>query len=420
VSKRRALFALLAALPVAAASFACTADSEDISSGTGDTSDPFADELKNVEKNGKPSPQWVYSGMMPSLEKPSVVVSLSAHTVRVTGLVPKSFTGKLPFYANLGAMVNGQQQVFLVYPVATGKIDPITGKQPVGPGDYDGLRISPYVPSAENPWGGFPFMAYNRARGLAFHGPITSVAGGDDPGDFEWRLIRGQVSHGCQRMQGEHVVEMAHLLGVDMTKLHKSSEVINNTSFNVHVSFDIDKSPEGKLVDVDYPALDSVKRPTGADAKIYKTWDSRDFPNFVCAYNPARPIIANYCEAAGKPLRDALTGARLPADTSGPFIGTACKADSDCGFKVGATAATCKKTAAGGYCTVSCAGSCADKYGYAPTFCAKDGAGGSCAAKSAEFNGNCSKIPGTTGALVDRYIGTSTASAAQATVCALK
>jgi len=63
------------------------------------------------------------------------------------------------------------------------------------------------VPSNEKAtWGGFPFIPYN--RGIAFHGPITAA-------DGQWKLIRGAVSHGCQRMQGEHATELANLIGVD-------------------------------------------------------------------------------------------------------------------------------------------------------------------------------------------------------------
>lgn len=56
-------------------------------------------------------------------------------------------------------------------------------------------------------FGNFPFLLYTTA-GHALHGPIT----GDRTADL-WGLRRGKVSHGCNRMEGEHVIELSVLLG---------------------------------------------------------------------------------------------------------------------------------------------------------------------------------------------------------------
>lgn len=56
-------------------------------------------------------------------------------------------------------------------------------------------------------FGLFPFLRYTN-RGHAFHGPIE----GDRSTDM-WTLSRGKVSSGCQRMDGEHIVELSVLLG---------------------------------------------------------------------------------------------------------------------------------------------------------------------------------------------------------------
>lgn len=56
-------------------------------------------------------------------------------------------------------------------------------------------------------FGGFPFLKYTW-QGHALHGPITG-----DAAKNEWGLRRGNVSHGCNRMEGEHSVEVAVLLG---------------------------------------------------------------------------------------------------------------------------------------------------------------------------------------------------------------
>lgn len=60
-------------------------------------------------------------------------------------------------------------------------------------------------------FGLFPFLRYTSA-GHALHGPIT----GDEQAD-EWFLRRGKVSHGCNRMDGEHITELAVLLGCPAT-----------------------------------------------------------------------------------------------------------------------------------------------------------------------------------------------------------
>lgn len=54
-------------------------------------------------------------------------------------------------------------------------------------------------------YGGFPFLRYSDL-GHALHGPIDRDA-------QEWGLHRGRVSAGCQRMEGEHIIELSVLLG---------------------------------------------------------------------------------------------------------------------------------------------------------------------------------------------------------------
>src|SRR5262249_12420158 len=147
-------------------------------------------------------------------------------------------------------------------------------------------------------------MTYNPGRGLAFHGPITSVYNAE-MGEYEWQLIRGPVSHGCQRMQGEHVVELANLLGIDMSKPHSAGESFK-IDLKVTISKDFDVF-EGQNVDVDYPAAAGVTRPT-TNVRMFSTWDSRDFPRWVCAYDKTRPLGASYCDSVGEDRRDPMTG----------------------------------------------------------------------------------------------------------------
>lgn len=374
------------------------------------------DYLKNVEKTGGASQKWIYQGAMPKLEQPAIVVSLKAHTARVTGLLPASFTGTLPFYAIPKTEPSGRIRVTVVYPVATGAVDPSTGKAPMAPGHYSTLWGVPFTPTTDKAaWGGFPFMKYHASRGLAFHGPITSQRNAET-GDWEWNLVRGPVSHGCERMQGEHVVELAHMLGMNMAGPHKVGDSAQ-MSVSVDVITEWDQV-DGKFVDVDYPALSSVKRPPAAQSTLFPTWDSRNLPNLVCGYDASRPLDGHHCDNVGIVKQDITTGEMLVEETTDPWIGSECSADSDCGFKVDGVSAKCLTSGANGYCTVACEGYCDDKPGAAPTFCGKlPAGGGTCMAKAATENNGCVDIEGTQTKQVERFIGSSGASAKVATVC---
>ena len=370
--------------------------------------------LKNVEKTGGKSQKWLYEGWLPKLEQPSIFVSLKAHTLRVTGLLPADFEGQMPFYARTKQTSDGRTSVTVVYPVATGAIDPSTGKAPAGPGHYSKLYAVPFTPTTEKAaWGGFPFMKYHATRGLAFHGPITSTRNADT-GDWEWSLKRGPVSHGCQRMQGEHVVELAHVLGMDMSVPHSSGDTAQ-LPVSVDVSNEWD-TYEGKFVDVDYPTLAGVKRPT-TNADLFPTWDSRNLPQVVCAYDKTRPLDGQHCANVGPIKQDLATGEMLVVADTSPWIGTPCDSDAECGFTADGEAGHCLKDGGDGFCTVPCEGFCADKDGHASTFCAKTADGGTCMAKAAPENEGCASIPGTSAETRERYIGSSGAASKVATVC---
>lgn len=372
------------------------------------------DYLKNVEKTGGKSQKWIYEGWLPQIESPSVVVSLKGHTLRATGLLPDGFAGELPFYARTKVETSGRTRLTVVYPIATGAVDPSTGKAPAGPGHYPKLYAVPFTPTNEKAaWGGFPFMKYHASRGLAFHGPITSTRNADT-GDWEWILKRGPVSHGCNRMAGEHVVELAHILGMDMSEPHSSSDT-RQLTVSVDVISEWD-THEGKFVDVDYPAMAQVKRPT-TNADLFPTWDSRNLPQIVCPYDKNRALDGQHCANAGQIKQDVRTGEMLVVPIDTPWIGTACDSNADCAFTVEGEQAHCLKDGGDGYCTVECEGYCADSDGHAPTFCARTADGGTCMAKAAPENEGCASIPGTTAATRERFVGSSGAASKVATVC---
>lgn len=405
----------LRSLSVASFAFglaACAPGQGDFPSDEGTTGDEAY--LKNVEKTGGASQKWIYQGSMPRLETPSIFVSLKAHTARVTGLLPESYDGVLPFYAIPKQLSSGRTQVTLVYPVATGAIDPSTGEAPMGPGTYPRLFAVPFTPTTDKAaWGGFPFLKYHATRGLAFHGPITSSRNADT-GDWEWTLLRGPVSHGCQRMMGEHVVELSHMLGMGMDQPHKSGDKAT-IELPVVVSTQFDEF-EGQFVDVDYPALPAVQRPT-TNARVFPTWDSRNLPQLVCAYDAGRPLDGHHCDDVGLIKQDVVTGKMLIEEADVLWIGSSCSADSDCAFEVEGTPARCAIDDGDGYCTVACEGYCADKAGAAGTFCGRTATGGTCMAKAAPENDGCTEIEGTEAKQVERFIGSSGAQPKVATVC---
>ena len=375
------------------------------------------DDLKNTEKSGKRSSQWIYTGALPKLDSPTIDASLKAHTVRLSGLLPAGFDQALPFYVK-SAPEGARTRVTVVYPIATGAKDPSTGRAPAAPGTYNGLTVSLYPQTTDKaPWGGFPFAAYHTGRGVAFHGPITSVYN-PAVGDYEWRLTRGPVSHGCNRMQGEHVVEMIHAIGGNMRVPHKGTDSID-TDFPVRVITEFDTFG-GKYVDVDYPAQAVVKRPSTAERILFPTWDSRDFPQIVCAYDKSRPLDDAHCADQGENRRDLYTGAPVAAAApEGPFVGTACASDADCSFASDGKNGVCLTSGAARYCSLACEGYCPDKAGFAATFCAASATGkaGFCQPKAEPRNQDCASIPGATGSRAARFVGTSKATPAEATVC---
>lgn len=288
-SLARFLLLGVVALPVAA-----------VSSLTGCASDPASEEdggdATEDELRKGSAEQWVYNGTLPHLDHPSVTVSLTAHTARVSGYLPVGHTAPLPYYVD--TLVEGARtKIAVVYPIATG------AEVNSQPASYAINRVSPWVPSDDHAtWGGFPFIPFN--RGIAFHGPITAQ-------DGQWKLLRGPVSHGCQRMQGEHVVELANLIGVDMTtKVHSGASV---SGLNVPVT--VLRKPDtwkNQNVDVDYPVQPGVDRPK-TNVKMFRAWSADDLATFVCpldkrALNGSKAIPANYCGLKNHDKFDPATG----------------------------------------------------------------------------------------------------------------
>lgn len=251
----------------------------------------IVNDLRDPRRDGN-DPDWIYNGPLPKLEAPiKINVSIRSHTARVVGFIPASVDVatllKNAPHAHVDN-IGGRNRLTVVYPVAT--VNPGLNPRGNSLGEKKGVSIFPYNPfglgsHADTPWGGFPYIEYDNDRSIAFHGPITRF-------DGFWRLLRGPVSNACNRMQGEHVTELAHLLGIDMTVPHSTSFSVrnNNVTVNVFNNFDriADGSLAGKLADVDYKAEPGVMRPPAAEAKIFKTWSGLEHPDWVCMFRKER------------------------------------------------------------------------------------------------------------------------------------
>ena len=242
------------------------------------TPDNSADELR---VRGQAA--WFYSGPIPTLESPTVTVSQKGHTARVQGLLPRGATVPDAPHVRATEQPNGRVRLDVVYPVATG------ASYNTAVGTYAFQRAIPYRPdgntftySAGNhwvTWGGFPFLGYNGT--IAMHGPITDTV--NKTGDANvWFLRRGKVSSGCNRMMGEHVTELAHLIGVDMRKVYNAQQTITPRPAPVTIIGDYDQL-DGKYVDIDFPTDVGVVRPGktyGDDAvAMFGSWVGAELPD---------------------------------------------------------------------------------------------------------------------------------------------
>ena len=286
----------LLAMAMTVAGLGCAADTTDAPDE--EAVDQSEDEL--LKKTG-PTSNWSYRGLMPRLESPELTVSLKGHTVHVSGLLPVSFTGSLPFHAKTEAVGN-RTRVHLAYPIAT--VDP-NGRLANGVRTRNPEPFRYTVCGGDNfhatnsvgAFGGFPFIQYvcghreydGRVRsGIAFHGPITSTS---TSGATYWSLTRGPVSHACNRMLGEHVLELAHVIGFNRGA--------RNMPVNVIAGFD---QLQGKNIDVDYPST-GWTRPAASQSVVFPIWQAvklradgttaLDFPQWACETSRCASMPAN-------------------------------------------------------------------------------------------------------------------------------
>jgi hypothetical protein len=233
----------------------------------------------------KADEHWFYSGPLDPLADPEVTISLAGHTARVRGFLPAGAdVASLP-HARVQPE-GDRQRVDLVYPIATAA----PGSDNARPGTYAFFRAVLFRPDGNATsssgtsfvtWGGFPFLAYN--GGIAMHGPISFEDNRTSP-DFDvFYLKRGTVSHGCNRMLGEHVTELAHALGMTMRRVYDGNRNYTPPAgISVRVIQDYDRL-DGKHIDVDYPTNVGVRRPAkvhGADAvTMFGSWVATEMPN---------------------------------------------------------------------------------------------------------------------------------------------
>lgn len=290
--------ALVSLFALAASLVACSAETD-----TGPTAgDDEGAVIPNIETLTGKSVQWVYSGPLPSLESPKVEVSIPASVALVTGLLPEGYDlAKLPPYARTRRTEAGRTELAIGYPVATAATDKINPERNAPyrnwPGDNKTLYSIPFTPSVKDSansdatmWGGFPFIKYSSV-GHALHGPIDVAP--EEEGGQVWKLKRAPVSKGCNRMAGEHIVELAHLIGTDMATKNWAENTVLRTAGKDGVGVPVlvreaQISWNGKAVDSDYPVHPGyearVKRPAAAEANVFPAWDASaaEYRSFVC------------------------------------------------------------------------------------------------------------------------------------------
>jgi hypothetical protein len=116
------------------------------------------------------------------------------------------------------------------------------------------------------------------------HGPITTQDNIGSPDLEVLYLRRGRVSGGCNRMMGEHVLEIGHVLGLaNMRRVYQPNKTYApETPVRVKVIDEYD-SFAGKAIDVDYPTDVGAIRPAvskGADkVEMFGSWVASETPN---------------------------------------------------------------------------------------------------------------------------------------------
>ena len=272
--------------------------------------DASTDDGQDITRDQKKDDVWIYNGLLPHLTDVHITASIAGSTARVTGYAPADFAGPLPFYAQSSQDDQGTL-ITVVYPIATAAIG---SKNPDGspvmnrPGTYPNLVVTPFkTEGSPSEWGGFPYMEYNHVHQDAFHGPISY------PVAEQWQLRRGPVSHGCSRMQGEHAVELANLIGINMLENHSASERVT-VNLTVDLITGYDQTPDGKYVDVDYPITGTWARPPAAQSTVWPTWNANDYPQVVCPLKTGRAIDETHCEyEPASKLPDIVTVAQAEA-----------------------------------------------------------------------------------------------------------
>lgn len=327
----RLALGLLLASSIAATAFAtgCAAEST-----TGD------EESSEDALAAKADEHWIYAGPLPALSNAKITASLAGNTAHVTGYLPTG-AAPLPDLPHVKTSIeNGKTRVDIVYPIATAAPPKTNSK----PGTYSFYEAKPYRPDGNAwtasmgdhfvTWGGFPFLAYN--NGIAFHGPITSQSSKTAPDMKVWYLRRGDVSSGCNRMNGEHVTELAHVIGVNMRKIYGANQSYPNPSAAKVTVIDDYDTLDGKFIDVDYATDVGVTRPgkVHGDASVvmFGSWVASEMPNgkdlppdqkweggvsgqpYVFAQHARNDMVCSFAKAdlPGLKLVQRATGGELP------------------------------------------------------------------------------------------------------------
>lgn len=237
-------------------------------------------DVKIMRASGKSTPGYIYKGPMPRMRNVEIYVSTKSNTMRVIGYPTDANAAAQTPWLNRAS----DGRYFVVYPVGTARSGK-TNADVSGAKTFKFTQIRPRrsqsvyegKPTDQH---GLPFLNYQGS--IAIHGPASLMKNYS-----QWmKLSRGDVSAGCTRMEGEHVIELAHIVGIDMSKYYSVDSSIPSSTANRNLSgikiFNNWDMIDGTIVD---SVFAPVNRTGTAGVKWYPTWDASQIPQYICTYN---------------------------------------------------------------------------------------------------------------------------------------
>ena len=247
-------------------------------------------------------------------------------------------------------------------------------------------------------------------------GPASQSCGGG-------AVVAGSGDGACSRQQGGLGLFQLDAGTYRQTIAREGSGVLTlDGNINAGVDFILNMIRQERGLSSDAAAVDWLNGVSVGGAR-YDQWITLVVERYNGCVQGSCSIFRSRWRHYDSKTRDVMTEvARLPR-VSSAWVGSACVSDDDCDFSTEDGVARCLKGSAGGVCVTACEGYCPDRAGFSATFCAVGAqvgdaaASGLCVAQSSGGARPCAA----SGAVVmsaERHVGSSSASARRAEVCA--